>query len=292
MHQLYIIVVLLILHTQAHPQHPRPHKRGQLPLTVTSTEFLGDVHSSTTYVARDLGFAGQIGNYVLESYGDTLFADANYSTTPFRGMVSDSVALATHDPLTVLDVNLNEQGYPRQFFPLLPEYGEDPSTYALGITNVVETSPGVGVMYYLLNHRPNGTNTLLGAGVGVVTLSDTYPPVPSVQRLGPGQYWWDGTREPWYGDVGAVRHTDGYIYAYGHAKDVPWVYLARVRWQDATDVDCYEYWNGEGWQGERLVDVGEKEGVFWQVNQGQVVWSEYYACFLFVYCGMSPPFFS
>ena len=288
------ILMLLILHSQALVQHLQPHKRGQLPLSVSSTKFLGDVHSSTTYVNRDLGFAGQVGSYVLLSYGDTLYTDANYSTTPipFRGIVSDSVAFATHDPLTVLDVNLNNASYPQQFFPLLSGYGEDPSTSAIGITNVVETYPGIGVMFYLLNNRPNGTNNLLGAGIGIVSLSDTYPYTPFVQRLGPGQYWWDGSCEPWYGDVGAMRHTDGFIYAYGHAKDVAWVYLTRVAWQNATDLACYEYWNGTCWQSERLYNPGEKQGVFWQVNQGQVIWSPFYECFLFIYCGMSFTFLS
>jgi len=120
-----------------------------------------------------------------------------------------------------------------------------------------------------------------------VTLSDNYPPVPNVTRL--GQYWWDGETEPWYGDVGAIR-TNGYIYAYGHAKDSPWVYLTRVRWQEATDMNCYEYWNGATWQVERLQtkDIGEKESIFWQINQGQVVYSAYYQCYLFVYCGEPP----
>jgi hypothetical protein len=97
---------------------------------------------------------------------------------------------------------------------------------------------------------------------------------------------WDGETEPWYGDVCAIRSGD-YIYAYGHTKQTPFVYLARVSWQNATDLSCYEYWNGDTWQVERLYNPGEKEGVFWQINQGQVIYSSYYACFIFIYCGMS-----
>ena len=92
---------------------------------------------------RDLGFAGQIGNYYLLSYGDTLYSDNAYSDT-WRGMTSDSVALATQDPLRVVDVNLNDQGYPQQFCPIADQYGENLSTCGLGITNVVETYPGQG----------------------------------------------------------------------------------------------------------------------------------------------------
>ena len=289
----YLLFTFLALtsHLQAHPSPTRHERRSEhLPITVAQVAFLGDVRSENTYVVCDLGFAGQIDAYVLLSYGDTLYTDSNYSATPFRGMVSDSIALATHDPLKVLDVNLNDDGYPTQFCPIMTDMGEDPTECALGITNVVETYPGQGIIYYLLNHRPNGTNNLLGAGVATITLDTTvYPPLPNIQRANQSQYLWDGSCEPWFGDVGAIRYND-YIYAYGHAQDIAWVYLARVPWQDATDVTCYEYWNGDGWQSERLnYGVGEKESVFWAVNQGQVVWNDYYGCFLFVYCGNFPP---
>jgi Domain of unknown function (DUF4185) len=125
----------------------------------------------------------------------------------------------------------------------------------------------IAVLYFLLNHRPDGTDNLKGAGVATISLSNSYPPKPNITRL--AEYWWDGEAEPWYGDVGAVRH-NGYIYAYGHAKDTPFVYLARVKWEEATKMECYEYWNGETWQTERLKtkDLCEKESVFWQINQG------------------------
>jgi hypothetical protein len=144
-------------------------------------------------------------------------------------------------------------------------------------------------VYFLLNHRPDGINHLLGAGVASVNVTPTYPPIPAARRL--SQYWWDGETEPWYGDVGAIRSGD-YIYAYGHAKATPYVYLARVPWQNATDLSCYEYWNGDCWQTDRLSSPGEKEGVFWQINQGQVFYSNYYGCFIFVYCGSYPCHFS
>ncbi|ETI21056.1 hypothetical protein G647_07399 [Cladophialophora carrionii CBS 160.54] len=202
-------------------------------------------------------------------------------------MTSDSVAVATHNPLVVVDPVLNSDGYPPQFCPLISSFGEDPAECALGITNVVETTVwNEGIMFFLLNHRPNGTNNLMGAGVASVTLdTSSYPPVPQISRL-PPQYWWDATCEPWYGDVCALRWDD-HIYAYGHGiEGNPWVYLARVRADEATNVNCYEYWNGATWQSERLngIAIGEKESVFWQINQGQVIWSSYFGCFLFVYC--------
>ena len=119
------------------------HKRGQLPLSVSSVQELGEVHSEDTYVLRDLGFPGQIGGNTWLSYGDTTYSDPSYDDTK-KGMTSDSIALATNNPIWVNDVNLNSQGFPQQFCPIMAEYGEDASTYALGITNVVETTPGEG----------------------------------------------------------------------------------------------------------------------------------------------------
>ena len=259
-------------------------------ISITCVDSLGDVHSATTFVKRDLGFQGQIGEYVLLSYGDTLYSDSNYSDT-WRGMTSDSVALATQNPLLVVDPVVNSEGYPPQFCPLLTSFGENPSECGLGITNVVETTaPNRGLLFFLLNHRPNGKNNLMGAGVASVSLdTSAYPPVPYIQRL-PPQFWWDATCEPWYGDVCALRWNN-YIYAYGHGiEGNPWVYLTRVRVEDAANVECYEYWNGDTWQSERLDGkaIGDEESVFWQINQGQVIWSNYFGCFLFIYCGKPP----
>ena len=131
------------MYWQAVPISHHHYKRGQLPISTCAVQELGDVHSKNTFVKRDLGFQGRIGNNIFLSYGDTMYSDSSYSDE-FRGMTSDSIALATHDPLEVMDIGLNDQGYPQQFCPIMAEYGEDPSTHALGITNVIETYPGQG----------------------------------------------------------------------------------------------------------------------------------------------------
>lgn len=298
----FSLTFLLTIHIQAAPtggngtweNHPPGPPSGppKFPpeVKISKVDFLGDVHSSTTYVIRDLGFQGRIGHHVLLSYGDTLSSDANYSDK-WRGIVSDSVALATHDPLVVIDPILKDDGYPPQFCPVLSEYGETNSDYALGITNIVETGHNQGMLFFLLNHRPGGKSRIVGAGVATIHLDTTaYPPRPHLRRL-PPQTWWDAAVEPWWGDVCATRWGE-YIYAYGHGadKDVnAWVYVARVRFWEATNINCYEYWNGEYWQRERLQtkDIGKKESVFWQINQGSVVWSNYFQCLIFVYSGKS-----
>lgn len=125
---------------------------------------------------------------------------------------------------------------------------------------------------------------MLGAGVAEVSL-EAYGdmPIPHANRL--SKFWWDGETEPWYGDVCALK-ADDHVYAYGHVKDNPWIYLVRAPLDRATDLNAYEYWNGSGWQSERLRrdELNEKQSVFWQVNQGQVYWSKYHNCFVFIYC--------
>ena len=113
--------------------------------------------------------------------------------------------------------------------------------------------------------------------------TSTSNPTPMCKRL--NKFWWNGEEEPWYGDVCCLRAGE-YIYAYGHAKDNPWVYLTRVDVEHATTLDAYEYWNGEQWQQERLcsTDFNEKQSVFWQINQGQIYWSRFHNCFIFIYC--------
>ena len=139
-----------------------------------------------------------------------------------------------------------------------------------------------GILFFLKNHRPNGQNTLIGAGVATVSLSSSN--VPNATRL--AEYWWDANTEPWYGDIGALRAGE-YVYAYGHATSANHVYVARVNYTQATQLDSYEYWNGQAWQSDRLYNVSDTESVMWGVDQGQVFWSNYYGCFVFVYCGMS-----
>ncbi|KAK9357846.1 hypothetical protein V1504DRAFT_463026 [Lipomyces starkeyi] len=246
-------------------------------VSVSADTFLGDVHSITTYCIRDNGFNGQIGNIALITYGDTLYRDSSYSNV-FRGMVSNSVAQATSNPLQVVDVLLNSNGWPQQFCPVNPQWGEDIAVDAIGISNIVETGTNTGILFFLKNHRPGGINNYIGCGVATVTLNLN---VPSCTRL--AQYWWDAKTEPWYGDICCVK-VGSFIYAYGHGNlSADYVYVCRVLTPYATNLSAYEYWNGSSWQKERLYNVSAKESVFWEIQGGQMIWSNYYKCLLFVY---------
>ncbi|KAK9342162.1 hypothetical protein V1522DRAFT_417017 [Lipomyces starkeyi] len=136
----------------------------------------------------------------------------------------------------------------------------------------------MGILFFLKNHRPGGVNNYIGAGVALVTVNNN---LPSCMRL--AEYWWDATTEPWYGDVCCLKFGQ-YIYAYGHGNtSAEYVYVCRVLTSSATTLSAYEYWNGTSWQTGRLYNVSSKESVFWQVQGGQIIWSTYYNCLLFVY---------
>lgn len=196
-------------------------------------------------------------------------------------MTSDSIGRATEDPLVVEDIHVGSNGFPEQWCPVLSQYGEQMSTDAMGITSICETQPGEGIVFFLKNNRPGGVNRLVGAGIAKVTVHNH---VPRADRL--AEYWWDGSKEPHYGDVTALRAGE-WIYGYGHAENAQHVFVTRVHYTQATELGAYEYWNGSDWQKERMTNVGEKEGMFWQTQQGQMIWSEYYSCFMFVYTSKS-----
>lgn len=112
---------------------------------IVHVEELGNVRSLTTRVERDLGFQGQLGQYIMLTYGDTMYRDEDWSDR-FIGMTCNSVGIATVDPTEVYDPLLNDSNHPKCFLEPAAEYGEDSSQYALGITNVIELNPGRGTV--------------------------------------------------------------------------------------------------------------------------------------------------
>lgn len=248
---------------------------------IIHVEELGNVLAKSTRVERDLGFQGRLGKNILLTYGDTMYRDENWSDR-FIGMTCNSIAIATSDPTRVKDPLLNETDHPKCFLEPSAEYGEDCSDYALGITNIVQveedrgaSSPDLdvsdiaGILFSLLNYRPGGIQHFQGAGVAEVRLSHhRHSVVPVARRL--SKKWWNED-EPRYGDICALRF-DGYIYAYGHGPDNDWIYVARAPITQAFDLAAYEYWDGACWQPDRLYksSIGEKESVFWKIQQGQI----------------------
>jgi hypothetical protein len=118
--------------------------------------------------------------------------------------------------------------------------------------------------------------------------------VPTVtQRMGTDGYFWDTVNHPRYGDVMAYRDENSdYIYAIGGAPssqsgwiDQSYAYQVRVHAADAFDLSKYEYWHGraQGWSTSPLTTFNAETAVFWNVGQGQMLYSKYYNCYIFVH---------
>ncbi|OTB10067.1 hypothetical protein K445DRAFT_78519 [Daldinia sp. EC12] len=240
-------------------------------------------------------FTGELQGKWYAVYGDTLWCasgvtDPASDSDGFHGMVRDAVSLMTDDPLVVVDMHLNDDTPVRhqlQFVPFNTAWGED-NTYGFGGTSLFETADGAGGLFYLVNANDAG---LKGAGVAKVALVNGEPTV--TQRFGDNGYWWPSGSTPRYGDVAAFQDPRSeYVYAWGGAPTsvtdsigAQYVYLLRVKAADVYDLDRYEYWWGpDGWKtGQPLTEFGAQRAVAWFIGQGQIVWSEFYECYIFVH---------
>ena len=115
------------------------------------------------------------------------------------------------------------------------------------------------------------------------------------QRFGDKGYWWPAESQPRYGDVAAFHDVSGdYIYAWGCSPisitvevGIQYVYMVRVKATDAYDLSKYEYWHGRdaGWSSTQLTTFNAETAVLWGVGQGQVIYSNFYNCYIFVHLG-------
>jgi hypothetical protein len=102
-----------------------------------------------------------------------------------------------------------------------------------------------------------------------------------------------------YGDIAAYRDVNSdYIYVWGHPPKTvtewpatEYVYQARVKAKDAFELDRYEYWWGrkKGWRREVLKgsEHDPESAVMWGVGQGQVVFSEWFRCYIYIHLSES-----
>lgn len=138
---------------------------------------------------------------------------------------------------------------------------------------------------------------LIGAGVARVQVIDGTPTV--TKRFGPRGYWWDSKCTSRYGDVCAYRdERSEYIYIWGGPPtyitdwlNSSYTYLARVKAEDAFDLDKYEHYWGrqQGWKAEVLDQFTPETAVLWGTGQGQVFWSPYYERYVLVHLGTGKP---
>jgi hypothetical protein len=138
----------------------------------------------------------------------------------------------------------------------------------------------------------------VGTGVAKVDVINGTPTV--TERMGDNGWWWDTVNHPRYGDVMAYRDENSdYIYAIGGAPssqsgwiNQSYVYQVRVLASNAFDLASYEYWHGRaiGWSTDVLTTFTAETAVMWNVGQGQMVYSKYYKCYIFVHTSKSSPF--
>ena len=142
-------------------------------------------------------------------------------------------------------------------------------------------------------HKNANDAGLKGAGVAKVEVINGQPTV--TQRFGDNGYWWSVASNPCYGDTAAYRdENSNYIYAWGGPPTsiterigFQYVYMVRVNAADAYDLSKYQYWHGRatGWSSTQLTTFNAESAVMCGVGQGQVVYSHFYNCYIFVHLG-------
>ena len=109
---------------------------GINPISIASVRALGEQGAKNSCSHRDLGFAGRIGGRWYSVFGDTLWCSsgetrADSDQAGFHGMVRNSISLLTADPLTVMDLHLdNAKPIPhqQQLVPFNADWNETCST--------------------------------------------------------------------------------------------------------------------------------------------------------------------
>ncbi|GKT52338.1 uncharacterized protein ColSpa_12519 [Colletotrichum spaethianum] len=272
---------------------------GTNPIVNPKVEYLGLQKADNSCSHRDLGFTGAIAGKWYAVWGDVLWCDAGVKdpekdTPGFHGMVRDAVSAVTSDPLLVHDLNMGDNQRQKQFIPFNASWGERFDT-GFGGTSLVETdaATGTGAVFYLVNQNAAG---LVGAGIAQVNVINGTPTV--TKRYGEKGYWWPADTNPRYGDIAAFRDPRSeYIYAWGGPPTTisrsdwlqsSYVYMVRVKASEAFDLSKYEYWWGRqrGWSTERLTTFTAETAAVWGTGQGQVVWNEFYQCYIFVHLGI------
>ena len=185
---------------------------------------------------------------------------------------------------------MGAQGGPQ---PCVGPTGPEKITTPMGITNVVQLTPTTGMVYVLPGHPTSNSSVgYQGAGYAIITVDDNCNTI-SVNR--PDRSLWNGNiadsttpskqsfNESLFGDHGAIVAEDGYLYVYGAPPHSPSnIALARVQPDSATELSGYEYWNGSGWQSERIHNPTKTVAVMNGTAQGSVFWSPYYSRYVYL----------
>lgn len=186
---------------------------------------------------------------------------------------SNSAGYDTMIPTKVTTVMNTTSNLPMQFCPKM-DIAEEQSNpmFAIGLTNPVETGADKGIIFVMPNDRSStNTNNVLGSAVAIVDASGNQPTCTRTAHVS-----WNAAEEPVWGDHGVVDGNDGNLYAFGQTywnTADQWAFVMRAPKASATTVDAWNYWNGTGWQTERLIKPGPEAAVFQHVNAGGFMWN-------------------
>ena len=136
-----LMVATTLKHKSHHALHRNGHQKrgGTLPVDAYYVEFLGNVTDvENRDIRRDLGWVSSLGDSVYLVYGDTLWFDP---AGDWKGIVSDTIARWTDDPLKVDFLHRNIDGFPQQFCPL---FVVDFTNYAVSSSPIIEPIAGSG----------------------------------------------------------------------------------------------------------------------------------------------------
>lgn len=160
----------------------------------------------------------------------------------------------------------------------------------MGITNVVQTGPGTGIVFVLPGNHTTELRTLWsGAGYALVTINSDCSNL-TINR--PQINLWYGNvaktevggqpfNESYFGDHGALLGQDQHLYLYGSIPNYDGIAVARTPLDSAASLEGYEYWNGTGFQTERIRNPTGAVSVF-EVSQGSAFWSAHYQRYIYL----------
>jgi len=206
------------------------------------------------------------------------------------------------DPTSITfmsQLNYGNNGPANFIGPTANEIAATNTQWSEGGTNVVQTGPGVGFVYYQQNNRTTGSTGIQGCGVADVHLA-----ADGTSTTTRTEDWIFSKNELCWGQDGAAYNAaDGYLYVYTAGPNYS-SYIARVLPANAHVASAYSAWNAgtSSWVSgtNRFTSAGltvpgfpnavpvddswAMQGVGWGgMSQSVPFWSAYYNVWMWVH---------
>lgn len=240
--------------------YTRPH--AKYPPIITSMETLGTIEdcSGRSY-SRDGGRSSMLGGHAYYLFGRTSWQLPNGN--PVNRNNTAAIVMNPARPLISAYLSLRRDGTVKTF--LAPTSDENsvmmeggPRVRLQPTGGIVETSPGVGWMYYQKEDEYEGASRPRGTGVTMVNVLAVTGEVETIRGGGDLLF---GPEEPRVGSLSSIIEGD-YLYSWGHYGNG--VLLARVPKRKPWDRGAHTFWNGdayvEDWRAAKAVMVDVQEG--------------------------------